>query len=211
MDSRMYPGEIYRYFKGGLYQIVTVAEHSETGERMVIYQALYEDFRVYGMPFDMFVGKVEGEKASEAGQRYRFERVAELREKAGEGEKRGSGRTGEGTERKFERKQGEGTGREPEKTPGEEPGKDGEEEPATVSEDDGAGVSREFLAFLDAESLKERIGCLRAMKESVTQGDLDRIYVVLDMKAGEGDVKEQLDDVIRRLAMQQRYEGGRLR
>ena len=66
-------GSVYRHFKGNLYEVKAIALHSETGEKMVVYQALCGDGDTYVRPYDSFVSKVDRIKYPDADQEYRFE------------------------------------------------------------------------------------------------------------------------------------------
>ena len=49
----------YRHFKGNEYEVIALATHSETGERMVVYRALYGDGGVWVRPANMWNESVE--------------------------------------------------------------------------------------------------------------------------------------------------------
>ncbi len=51
------PGK-YRHFKGGEYELLALACHSETGEEMVVYRALYGDRGLWVRPAAMWEERV---------------------------------------------------------------------------------------------------------------------------------------------------------
>ena len=64
--------KLFKHFKGGFYQVINIAKHTETGEMLVIYREVSKD-TIYARPYDMFNSKVDKEKYPEVEQEYRFE------------------------------------------------------------------------------------------------------------------------------------------
>lgn len=183
-DSRtVVPGDRFRHFKNKLYQIVAVAYHSETQERMVVYQALYGDYRVYVRPYDMFMSEVDREKYPDVSQRYRFEKVeTEISD----------------LELPEQSRVRETESKEQEKAP---------EPPADLQE----GVNPYLLEFFDRNGCKEKMEYLNSIRNKVDDKLISDIAVSMDFTVGEGTLDERLNSLLYCLRMKARFECGRLR
>ncbi|HDZ39316.1 MAG TPA: DUF1653 domain-containing protein [Marinobacter sp.] len=47
------PG-LYRHYKGKDYEVIDIARHSETEEKLVVYRCLYGDYSLWVRPLSMF-------------------------------------------------------------------------------------------------------------------------------------------------------------
>lgn len=189
------PGEFYRHFKNKLYQIVAVAKHSETAERLVIYQALYDDFGVYARPLEMFLSEVDHEKYPEVSQRYRFEKIKPVGQQMGM--------------QLCEVAQTEGSGV--------EALADSREIGASAAqiqreqEADATAAQTLLLSFLDAETYEEKLNILRGMKKHIDDKMAYDMAVSLDIVLKEEPLAEKIKDLENCLKTYVRFECSRLR
>lgn len=77
-------GDIVQHFKREyvsgntseyVYKVLAFAQHSETDEKLVIYQGMYYPYKICARPYDMFMSEVDHIKYPDAKQKYRFEKI----------------------------------------------------------------------------------------------------------------------------------------
>ncbi|MCM1091673.1 MAG: DUF1653 domain-containing protein [Butyrivibrio sp.] len=181
------PNEIYKHFKGDLYQITAVAQHTETGEQLVVYQALYGDFKTYARPMDMFLGEVDREKYPDAAQRYRFELQSDNPERQKERELDTQRRAAAGTEA--------------------EAGMDTADEEETEQ----LNLDPQVLEFLDADSYEQRLNILAGLHHRITDDMITTMAVACDIEVPDGETEARYASLKSCLLTLERYECNRLR
>lgn len=188
MDRTPKPGELYRHFKNKLYQIVTVATHSETGEKLVIYQALYDDFGVYARPLDMFVSEVDHEKYPDVKQKYRFERITPQ------------------TKQTDTQVKSEAIGQSAAKLPETGSVQVQTSKAQAVEADEDQAPNPQLIKFLDADTLEEKYNILVSMSDTITDRLLDDMAVVMDVVIPEAPLMERYEDLKNIIRTRQHYE-----
>ena len=207
--------EIYKHFKGNLYQVTAIAEHTETGEMLVVYQDLYSDVGTYARPLSMFVSRVDKEKYPDAAQEFRFElQGPEAERQRAESDKAGSNAVesnkaeayaaksdiagsnavvSEGIQKCAEARLGSGNRNDKEQT---------EEE---------TGIDPLVLEFLDADSYGQQLNILAGLHHRITDDMITTMAVACDIEINEGDVEERYEALRTCLLTLERYECQRLR
>ncbi len=207
------PGEIYQHFKDKLYQIITVAIDSETGERMVVYQALYGDFKTYVRPLEMFVSEVDHIKYPEVKQKYRFERrktevenvepqtkVEVDHEYGGQGENHLSSQNSltEDT-RNYTVLSMDNSGLV------------GSENIADRVPETNESVNLLLLKFLDASSYSKKLEVLTSNTKHLNDRLINDMAVSLDCSVDDGPLDKRISELVYCLQAMSRFEDRRLR
>ncbi len=189
-------GEIYQHFKGKLYRIVALATHTETGEQLVIYQALYGEFQVFARPLSMFLEKVDAKKYPDAAGKDRFMRIPMAEAAA------------------VSRPVAAPSENPVELRPAAMPSESTVESRAVAASSENSVEPQPdpgLLAFLDADSYEEKLEVFASLEGKVDLHMLNAIAASLDLELSEGSLEEQYDTLKSCLMTLERYECNRLR
>ncbi len=208
------PQEMYRHFKGNLYQIRCLAKHSETREPMVVYQAMYGTFEIYVRPLSMFMDEVDHEKYPDVRQRYRFELLQDM-----EDEEPSALPGNHGTDRTAVLPGDHGTDR-----TAVLPGDHGTDRAAVLPEisvdresaasspdEEQLNIDPLVLAFLDADSYEQKLMILDSLHNRITDDMINTMAVSSDLEIKEGDVEDRYLELRNCLRTFEKFECNRLR
>ena len=210
------PHEIYKHFKGNLYQVVTIAEHSETGEQLVIYQALYGDFKTYARPLVMFTGEVDRQRYPEVTQRFRFELQGtdadrQIRETEAAGvEHPVSTQTtvtasqpaaAQATPIVAQNIAAQATATAAQTTIA----------PVSPAEDEEPALDPLVLEFLDADSYEEKLNILAGLHHRITNEMITTMSISCDIEVNDGEPEERYEELKNCLLTMEKFECNRLR
>lgn len=210
------PHEIYKHFKGNLYQVVTIAEHSETGEQLVIYQALYGDFKTYARPLVMFTGEVDRQRYPEVTQRFRFELQGtdadrQIRETEAAGvEHPVSTQTtvtasqpaaAQATPIVAQNIAAQATATAAQTTIA----------PVSHAEDEEPALDPLVLEFLDADSYEEKLNILAGLHHRITNEMITTMAISCDIEVNDGEPEERYEELKNCLLTMEKFECNRLR
>ena len=184
------PGEKYLHFKNKLYQIITVAYHSETMEKYVVYQALYGEFKTFIRPYEMFISEVDHEKYPDVTQKYRFQYVEDLTQ------------LGKNESVKIDAVENKRKSKETTV---------GESDTSVSDEGSENGINPWLIRFLDAENFDEKYEILCEMRSDITDRLIDDIAVVMDVAIPEGKLSERYAQLKTCVRTRQKYESSRFR
>ncbi len=213
------PQEIYRHFKGRLYQVLTLARHSETGEVLVVYQALYGDYAVFARPLSMFCSEVDAVKYPGAMQKERFQLWKGSEEAhalfAGESPVTGNRET----RAKQPEEDRQTRGKQPEEdrqTRAMQPDgmfsqKEKPAEPSVQAAEEEVQLDPRLLRFLDANRMEEKMEILDSMQGDVTDEMIDIMAISLDTEIVSGEASERIAALRETIQMRLRFESSRLR
>ena len=207
------PHEIYKHFKGNLYQITAIAEHTETGETLVIYQAMYGDFKTYARPLSMFVSPVDREKYPEVTQEFRFELQGPeaARQKAELGADSQASATVPNAA--VSAAGGSDAAQEPVPHRTADSGQQGLQTQTAADEEAAEELNLDpmILDFLDSDSYEQRLNILAGLHHRITDDMITTMAIACDVEIEDGDIEERYESLKTCLLTLERYECNRLR
>ncbi len=192
------PQQIYRHFKGNLYQIVSLAEHTETGEKLVIYQALYGEFKVYARPLSQFMEKVDRAKYPEVLQEYRFEQVTVTDDEKDQEDQD----CADSIEKNLQME-------ETSVTDLKAACQDIQQNDADTEE--ALNIDPLVLDFLDAKSYEDRLNILASLHHRITDDMINIMAMSMDVEVKEGDIEDRYTELRKCLLLYDKFECTRLR
>lgn len=201
------PHEIYKHFKGNLYQIVTIAQHSETGEQLVIYQAMYGDFKIYARPLAMFTSEVDKVKYPEVQQRFRFElQGADADRQTRESDAVSGAQTATAQTATAQ------TTTQTVPTATAQGASTGAAQPASVeTQPEESALDPLVLEFLDADSYEQKLNILAGLHHRITDEMITTMAIACDIEVNDGETEERYEELKNCLLTMEKFECNRLR